>query len=43
MRGVLMQLMKIEDNTRNLHQMRKDLSELNSKVSKDNGLRPAGL
>ncbi|MDV3555248.1 hypothetical protein CMU76_05795 [Elizabethkingia anophelis] len=43
MRGVLMQLMKIEDNTRNLHQMRKDLSELNSKVTNNNSFRGSGL
>ncbi|BBQ09239.1 tape measure protein [Elizabethkingia anophelis] len=43
MRGVLIQLMKIEDNTRPIKGIYKEISELNSKVSKDNGLRPAGL
>ncbi|KUY20919.1 tape measure protein [Elizabethkingia miricola] len=43
LREQLIQMSKIEFNTSNLHQMKKDLSELNNKVTKDNGLRPAGL
>ncbi|MDQ8748406.1 tape measure protein [Elizabethkingia miricola] len=43
LREQLIQMSKIEFNTSNLHQMKKDLSELNNKVAKDNGLRPAGL
>ncbi|OPB98923.1 hypothetical protein BAS10_04445 [Elizabethkingia meningoseptica] len=42
MRGVLIQLMKIEDNTRPIKGIYKEISELNSKVTKDNGLRGSG-
>ncbi|WP_258873649.1 hypothetical protein [Riemerella anatipestifer] len=38
----LMNLTKIEENTRNLYQMRKDLSEMNSKI-KSNDTRGLGL
>ncbi|MGY5550772.1 tape measure protein [Riemerella anatipestifer] len=38
----LMNLMKIEENTRNLYQMRKDLSEMNAKI-KSNDTRGLGL
>ena len=36
-------LVKIERNTFNLFQMRKDLSELNSKVKGDGSLRASGI
>ena len=36
-------LVKIEQNTSNLFQMRKDLSELNNKVKGDGGLRASGI
>ena len=36
-------LVKIEQNTFNLFQMRKDLSELNSKVKGDGSLRASGI
>ncbi|WVX90417.1 tape measure protein [Riemerella phage vB_RanS_GDF21] len=38
----LLNLMKIEENTRNLYQMRKDLSEMNAKI-KSNDTRGLGL
>ena len=36
-------LVKIEQNTFNLFQMRKDLSELNNKVKGDGSLRASGI
>lgn len=43
MRESLIQLSKIEFNTSRLHNIDKNMAELNSKINKDNGLRPAGL
>lgn len=43
MRNAVGVLLRIEQNTANLYQMKKDLSELNSKVSGGNGLRASGL
>lgn len=43
MKNAVGHLVKIEQNTFNLHQMRKDLAELNSKVKGDGGIRASGL
>ncbi|RBA36159.1 tape measure protein [Elizabethkingia anophelis] len=43
MRGVLMQLMKIENNTRPIKGIYKEISELNSKVTNNNSFRGSGL
>ncbi|OPC66401.1 hypothetical protein BAY13_16820 [Elizabethkingia bruuniana] len=43
MRESLIQLSKIEFNTSRLHNIDKNMAELNSKINKDNGLRGIGL
>ncbi|SDE15251.1 tape measure protein [Riemerella columbipharyngis] len=42
LKSMVFELSKIEANTRNLHQMRRDLSEMNRKMDR-NDLRPKGL
>ena len=44
LKSSLQVLNQIEENTRNLYQMRKDISDMNSKISsKGNSLRANGI
>ena len=44
LKSSLQVLNQIEENTRNLHQIRKDISDMNSKISsKGNSLRANGI
>lgn len=43
MRETLIQLSKIEFNTSRLHNIDKNMAELNSKITNNNGLRGSGL